>query len=210
LHGGGSARVRKPLIELGPLRPHRLTAAGENQVSNETASASTTTGIPNFSTVGRGAWRRAHRAHSANAKINRSRYCSNIIDGRKCSVKTDFTIQYKSAPTNHLPHRSTLTNIRVATSIRPHAPAALCRFAALLSNRVFSLSSLAASAEILPGHKSPALSRTACGGDTIETGIGHGASARGNFWTTSSSVIPPKKRRESMTENPFSRKMFRK
>jgi Transposase domain (DUF772) len=42
----------------------------------------------------------------------------------------------------------------------------------------------------------------------VEAGLVKGA--RGNFWTTSSSVIPPKKRRESMTENPFSRKMFRK
>jgi hypothetical protein len=47
------------------------------------------------------------------------------------------------------------------------------------------------------------------GGDTIQIGIGHGT-ARGSFWTSSSSVTPPKKRRESMTENPFSRKILRK
>jgi hypothetical protein len=45
---------------------------------------------------------------------------------------------------------------------------------------------------------------------SLQIGTGHGASARGSFWTTNSSVIPPKKRRESMTENPFCWNIFRK
>jgi len=48
------------------------------------------------------------------------------------------------------------------------------------------------------------------GGDTILIGTGHGASLCRSFWTISSSVTPPKKRRESITENPLPRKISRK
>ena len=48
------------------------------------------------------------------------------------------------------------------------------------------------------------------GGDTILIGIGHGASPCRSFWTISSSVTPPKKSLESITENPLSRKISRK
>jgi hypothetical protein len=48
-----------------------------------------------------------------------------------------------------------------------------------------------------------------CNGNTILKSIGHSASPCRSFWTISSSVTPPKKRRDSITENPLSRKISR-